>query len=161
MSSFTTPLRAEALPDGRNWRMIKTFMYHIGSRHSRHVIRVPKDFVTDFASTDILQIVACILILLDIVVLRMIPSWITILILIIALIAIIITPYGKHSKAAVIHDYLYQTRLTSKLMADLIFYEAMIVAGTQKWKAALMYVAVLLFGWPAYWRGRIKDKRSL
>jgi len=161
MSSFLTPLRAEALPDGRNWKLTKPFSYHIGSRHSRHPIRVPVGFITDFASTDVLQVVALILITLDIVFLRIIPEWLTILILFVAMMAIIITPYGKHCKAAAIHDYLYQTHKVSKLMSDLIFYEAMRVANTAKWKAVSMYLAVLLFGWPAYWNGAKKYRRNM
>ena len=50
MSSFTSPLIVSPMPDGRNWKLARPFSYHIGSRHSRKVITVLKDFVTDFAS---------------------------------------------------------------------------------------------------------------
>lgn len=56
-------------------------------------------------------------------------------------------PYwGKYGKAAVIHDYLYQTHKVSRHMADLIFYEAMVVGKTPKWKARIMYLAVRCWG---------------
>ncbi len=51
MSAFTSPLIVSPLPDGRNWKIILPFIYHVGSEHSRKVIKVPKNFVTDFAST--------------------------------------------------------------------------------------------------------------
>jgi hypothetical protein len=57
---------------------------------------------------------------------------------------------GLYSKAAVIHDYLYQSKIRSRHMADLIFKEAMIVLGVKKWKAQVMYMAVRLFGWIGY-----------
>ena len=51
MSSFTTPLVVSPLPDGRDWRLVKKFKYHVGSKFSRKVISVPKGFITDFASS--------------------------------------------------------------------------------------------------------------
>jgi len=50
MSSFTSPLIVTPMPDGRKWKLLRPFTYHVGSRHSRHVIKVPKGFLTDFAS---------------------------------------------------------------------------------------------------------------
>ncbi len=50
MSSFTTELVATPLSNGRDWRLVRKFRYHIGSKYSRRIISVPKDFVTDFAS---------------------------------------------------------------------------------------------------------------
>ena len=47
MSNFFTPLRLEYL-DGRRWQLLEPFGYRVdGARDS---IRVPKGFVTDFAS---------------------------------------------------------------------------------------------------------------
>ncbi len=51
MSSFTTPLEVSTLSDGKNWQLTKKFKYHIGSKFSRHIISVPRGFVTDFASS--------------------------------------------------------------------------------------------------------------
>jgi hypothetical protein len=50
MSSFTSPLIVTPMPDGRKWKLVKSFSYHIGTKFSRDYIRVPKGFVTDFAS---------------------------------------------------------------------------------------------------------------
>ena len=63
-------------------------------------------------------------------------------------------PYwGKYGKAAVLHDFLYQSHCCHLFLkgtrkeADKIFYEAMIVGGTPQRRAYLMYLAVRLFGW--------------
>ncbi len=50
MSSFTTPFVVTPLPDGRRWKLLFSFQYHIGSRYSKDVISVPAGFITDFAS---------------------------------------------------------------------------------------------------------------
>jgi len=49
-SSFTSPLWVTPLADGKSWRLIRPFKYHIGSKKSRRYISVPRNFVTDFAS---------------------------------------------------------------------------------------------------------------
>lgn len=49
MSSFTTPLLVEYI-DGRSWRLVEAFDYHVGEETSAEVIEVPSGFVTDFAS---------------------------------------------------------------------------------------------------------------
>lgn len=51
MSAFTSPLIVSPLPDGRTWRLVMPFTYHIGSEYSKNKITVSKGFVTDFAST--------------------------------------------------------------------------------------------------------------
>jgi len=38
------------LDDGRHWRLVQPFDYHVGSLSSTEIIRVPAGFVTDFAS---------------------------------------------------------------------------------------------------------------
>ena len=50
MSSFTSLLDVSPLSDGRNWQLRRKFTYHIGSKRSRKFIKVPRNFVTDFAS---------------------------------------------------------------------------------------------------------------
>jgi len=50
MSSFTTPLIVSPMPNGHDWKLIKKFTYHIGSKFSRKWINVPAGFITDFAS---------------------------------------------------------------------------------------------------------------
>lgn len=63
----------------------------------------------------------------------------------------IIPVVDKHRKAAVVHDWLtfrnpYRDRLgidnIKRQIADRIFYEAMLVDGVDRWKAATMYCAV-------------------
>lgn len=65
-------------------------------------------------------------------------------------------------RAAVIHDYLYATHVTSKIMADRIFLEAMKLDGIWLWKRQLMFDAVFLFGWSSYTSGpsRLKLRTS-
>lgn len=132
MSSFTTPIRAELLDDGVRWRLLERFVYHVGVEGSGEIIAVPAGYVTDFAS---------------------IPKvcW-----------SIIGSPMGKYSKAAVVHDYLYDQgglipratdsdggtayRRYSKADSDNIFKEAMRVLGVGNPRRWMMYQAVKLFG---------------
>ncbi len=58
----------------------------------------------------------------------------------------IFPPLGKYSKAAILHDYLYDQAIGTKEWADKIFLEAMEVLGVPKWRRILMYWAVRLFG---------------
>lgn len=122
MSSFTSELKVSPLPNGRDWKLCKSFTYHIGSKNSRHFIKVPKGFVTDFAS---------------------VPSflwwWIP-----------PFGKYLKatvlHDWLYQVHfNYAYDRKY-----ADQVFKEAMIVGGTPEWKARLMYYGVRLFGWVAW-----------
>ncbi len=60
---------------------------------------------------------------------------------------------SDHTKAAVLHDWIYKTHwrnLYTRKQADQIFYEAMLVGKTPRWKAKLMYYGVRLFGWAAW-----------
>lgn len=57
-------------------------------------------------------------------------------------------PDGEYTQAAVLHDYLCDTRpegVPSK-KAHHIFHEAMLVLGVNRFTASLMYRAVSLFG---------------
>jgi len=105
--------------DGRKWRLVNQFTYHIGSKYSNDYIHVPADFITDFAS-------------IPWVLWAFLPAW------------------GKYGKAAVLHDWLYQTHCKTRKEADDIFYKAMLVSGTKEWKAWIMYYAVRIFGWLAW-----------
>lgn len=69
----------------------------------------------------------------------------------------LISPYGKHGKAAVLHDYLYHLGRTGldvehRQVADGIFLEAMQVLGVSKWRRQAMYWAVRLFASRAWVR---------
>ena len=80
----------------------------------------------------------------------------------VVIIATILTSWGKWGKASVLHDFLYigvllqdipggfsSTPITRK-WADQIFYDAMIVEKTKKWKAKVMWASVRAFGWLAW-----------
>lgn len=65
----------------------------------------------------------------------------------------IIAPTGRHTKAAVLHDYLYSTSSTlnfTRKHCDKLFLEAMKILGVKKWKRVLMYRGVRLFGGKYY-----------
>ena len=46
---FLDPLQLEYI-DGRKWRLIRDFDYHLGTPEGAEYIRVPEEFITDFAS---------------------------------------------------------------------------------------------------------------
>ena len=50
MSSFTTPLIVSPMPDGKRWKLCRSFTYHLGSKRGKESVAVPKGFITDFAS---------------------------------------------------------------------------------------------------------------
>lgn len=59
--------------------------------------------------------------------------------------------YGDRArKAAVIHDYLYQSATVPRSVADQVFSEAMAALGMAPWTRGPMWAAVRLFGWRAY-----------
>lgn len=68
----------------------------------------------------------------------------------------LISPIDKHGKAAVIHDYLYYTKIYSRKEADKIFLECLKVLGVTTWKQYTMYYAVRYFGWWAWYMKRRK-----
>ncbi len=53
---------------------------------------------------------------------------------------------GRHGKAAVLHDWLYASKLMPRRMADDLFLEAMTVLGVRPWRRYLAYWSVRLFG---------------
>lgn len=166
MSSFTSPLIVSPMPDGVRWKLEKSFQYHVGSRYSRHVISVPEGFVTDFASVP--QLIITVLGAVGILVAHFLNmDWLLLLGIVIVLLAATMPRWGKYGKAAVLHDYLYETLCwlspykfkdhNPRKYADDVFYEAMLVSVTKPWKAAVMYRAVRLFGWLA-WKGNTRKK---
>ena len=73
---------------------------------------------------------------------------------------ILISKLGRYNKAAVIHDYVYQTHTIRRAngvvfcfdrsMADQCFQDGMRDLGVAKWKYTLMYLAVRIGGWAAW-----------
>ena len=69
----------------------------------------------------------------------------------------ILPPDGEYTQAAVVHDYLYNSRIYNRKKSDSIFIEAMKVLGVSLWKRRIMYRAVRMFGWIP-WRNH--DKKN-
>ena len=68
----------------------------------------------------------------------------------------IIPKSGKFNAAAVVHDYLYFSKLRTRQEADKIFLEAMECLDVPLWKRRVMYRAVRMFGWIPW--GKKEDK---
>lgn len=62
----------------------------------------------------------------------------------------IVSPDGKHTQAAVLHDYLYKSHIKSRKEADEIFLEAMAVLGVPAVLRQIMFWSVRLFGLKAW-----------
>ena len=61
----------------------------------------------------------------------------------------IINTYGKHGRAAVVHDWLYSSQCeinVTRAEADKVFLEIMVEWNVKKYKRILMYVLVRMFG---------------
>lgn len=58
----------------------------------------------------------------------------------------LLPPDGKHAKATIIHDYLYDNALRTKAEADRIFLDGVTVLGVPKLKRIVRYLVVKLFG---------------
>lgn len=65
------------------------------------------------------------------------------------------TPFApEHIRAAVIHDFLYQTGEVSRLMADGLFRTLLLEDGVNKYQAFKMFWALRIGGWWAWRRYR-------
>ena len=62
----------------------------------------------------------------------------------------IIPPYGRYTKAAIVHDFLYKTGLFTKAQADWIFLDMMDHCKVLVWKRNVMYAGVCAFGQNAW-----------
>ena len=72
----------------------------------------------------------------------------------------VLPPWGKYGKAAVVHDYLYQTALCPRDECDEVFLEAMEVLGVPYITRKTMYYAVRMFGQIAWDNHRKNDKKE-
>ena len=72
--------------------------------------------------------------------------------------SLIIPKSGRFNSAAVLHDFLYFTKLFSRKKSDLIFYQAMQVLGVPLLKRWLMHKSVRLFGWLAWNKHRKRNE---
>lgn len=66
---------------------------------------------------------------------------------------------GRHSPAAILHDYLYATQTVSRKQADGFFFDAMEDIGVNPIRRKAMYWAVRLGGWLA-WEEREHDMHA-
>jgi len=66
----------------------------------------------------------------------------------------LIPPWGRYSKAATVHDFLYQRGTRTRGEADRIFLEAMCVLKVVTWQRYPMWLYVRIFGWLAWRRKR-------
>ena len=129
-NTFLTPLVVEVMASGKQFRLFKQFtyrwnFYHKGFPTGKFPLRVIT--VPIGFTTDFASI----------------PRFARNL----------IPKLGKYNKAAVIHDYLYSVKITTRKGADKCFRDGMKDLGVVKWKRTLMYFAVRLFGGFA-WRKR-------
>lgn len=49
---------------------------------------------------------------------------------------------GTGNRAAVVHDYLVRKKIVDRPLADLVFKEALLASGVDRWRAELMFAAV-------------------
>lgn len=68
---------------------------------------------------------------------------------------------GIGQAAAVVHDWLYQTHLVNRQVADAIFDEALGVLGISVWRRWPMWTALRIGGWQAYRSGPSRYGRLL
>lgn len=72
----------------------------------------------------------------------------------------IFPPWGRYTKAALVHDWDYKTGGRPKLAADLWFMYGMRRYGVPLWKAIPFTLATMTVGWIAWYRHRIRDWMS-
>ncbi len=80
----------------------------------------------------------------------------------------LIAPSGRHTRAAVLHDWLYAhrpivtrrraggTSRVTRSESDREFHRAMYATGVPRWRCLVMHVAVRLAGWLVWRRRSIK-----
>lgn len=71
----------------------------------------------------------------------------------------IVARWGRHGKAAIVHDWCYWDQSYTKERSDEIFREAMGVLGVSGWRKFLIYQAVRWFGGGS-WRGNRRLKQQ-
>ena len=71
---------------------------------------------------------------------------------------VVLPPTGPYGKAAVVHDWLYKTGLTTRAEADTVLLEGMQVLGVRWFTRQTIYVGVRLGGWVAWRHHRKEDE---
>jgi hypothetical protein len=67
----------------------------------------------------------------------------------------------QYTAASIVHDRLYETHEMTRPEADKVFYRAMAIYHTPKWKRVIMYLAVRLFGRSAYMTGPKRQEHRM
>lgn len=67
---------------------------------------------------------------------------------------IFMPPDDIYSQAAVLHDYLYNTKMFNRDRCDKLFLQAMEILGVGKFTRYTMYYAVRSFGWYPFYYGK-------
>lgn len=139
MNNFMGDLVARQLPDPRFWEIYESFTYRVGDPNGKAFVKIPRGFVTDFAS---------------------VPR---------GLWNLFPPASGRYSKGAVVHDLLYKRgwievdqhrRFITRADADQIFREAMEVAGCNWFTRHAIYAAVRLGGGATWKRYREADNEA-
>lgn len=110
------PLPLVMNPDGRTFVLADDVAFNIGSEKTPVLLIVPKGFDTDLAS---------------------VPP---------AAGLVGFEKLGRHSWAALLHDYMYATTTFSYEVANAIFYQELRRSGVGHFKAVLMALAVQIGG---------------
>ena len=66
-----------------------------------------------------------------------------------------VAPFGRHWRAAILHDYLYRETYLPKSYCDQIFLEAMTSDGVDQVTRTLIYDTVVAAGGPAFHADRL------
>jgi hypothetical protein len=66
-------------------------------------------------------------------------------------------PFGRYTRAAVLHDWLYQTGVVTRAQADRMFLEAMRQLDVPAWQRGLMYAGLRIGGHLAWDFYRLED----
>lgn len=116
---FITRATLEQCDNGREFRLDEELIYFRKDKDGlEEFFIVPEGFITDLAST---------------------PRFVW---------SLGFAPFGKHTEAAVLHDWLYSIEYkNSRKACDKLFLEAMKVRGVKFTKRWTMYLAVRLCGW--------------
>lgn len=115
MSSFTEPLHLTPMPANGTWRTTRDFSYEIGKLGSGLVIVVLEGTETDLGTVPYFA------------------AW-------------LVKPHDPTAAAAyVLHDMLCRDRSFSRLIADAVLLESLVVLGVPKWRATIVFAAVRLW----------------
>ena len=158
---FETDLEIMPLSDGETWMVREDLVYY--SAVLQQQVTVPSGFATDLASIPKLERIGGVLLLIAwiwrTVLDRNISTALAMIGFLLVFVAGSLKHYGRYTKAAVVHDWLYSTQLVPRDLADAVLWEAMQVTKTEWWKRWLIYKNVRRWGWGAWLLDRKKAKR--